>query len=543
LNLLAQLPELAVISRSSAFSFKGKDVAIPTIAAQLNVAHVLEGSVRKMGNRVRITAQLIEASSDSHLWSDSYDRELDDIFAVQDEIAAIKAANAAAYDAYLRGRELIHHRHREAMQEAVSYLEHSLQMDPNFAPAHAQLAIATMLLTSYVMSEREEAARKAVRHLDRAQELEPDLAEAHAGRALLAQYANDPESTVEHARKALAANPNYIDAMTWLRIALNRLGRDEEADAILEQMLVTDPLSIVGRLHRIGELRTGGRIEEAHELADQLLAQSPTRAFMTHASLSLWSEGKIAESLSWALRAPAGNDYAMIAFALVGEYDEARRINARETYWIDVAEGRLDEAIRATKRALQLYPDSGYYVVNAAEVLYFAGRIDEALPIYERALDSVPEGQPMLVPGWGSLAQTMRLAWARRQAGDEGGAQAAAQATKQGLAAARAAAARNWFQDVAEAMIAAFEHDPDRAIAALESATQRGLRIRGYIDDPIFEDLSDEPRYVALQQELDAILDAEHDKVLQLICFNNPVPDDWQPMPETCEGVVEQHTL
>ncbi len=88
LNLLAQIPELTVISRSSAFSFKGKDIAIPTVAKQLNVAHVLEGSVRKVGNRVRITAQLIEARSDSHLWSQSYDRELDDIFAVQDEIAS-----------------------------------------------------------------------------------------------------------------------------------------------------------------------------------------------------------------------------------------------------------------------------------------------------------------------------------------------------------------------------------------------------------------------------------------------------------------------
>ena len=87
LNLLAKFPELRVISRSSAFSFKDKDIAIPAIAAQLNVAHVLEGSVRRMGNRVRITAQLIEASSDSHLWSETYDRELDDIFACAAAIA------------------------------------------------------------------------------------------------------------------------------------------------------------------------------------------------------------------------------------------------------------------------------------------------------------------------------------------------------------------------------------------------------------------------------------------------------------------------
>ncbi len=98
-------------------------------------------------------------------------------------------------------------------------------------------------------------------------------------------------------------------------------------------------------------------------------------------------------------------------------------------------------------------------------------------------------------------------------------------------------------QDFAEAMIAAFEHDPDRVIAALKSAIQRGLWGLAFLDETIFEDLRDEPRFVALREELVAKLAAEHDNVLQLICFNNPVPDDWQPMPETCEGVAEQLVL
>jgi TolB-like protein len=168
LNLLAQIPELRLISRSSSFSFKGKEIAIPAVAKQLNVAHVLEGSVRQVGNRVRITAQLIEARSDSHLWSETYDRERDDIFAVQEEIAmaignalklklsllegetvqltVIEAANTAAYDAYLQGRELIHRRDQESLEEAVRHLERSLRLDNDYAPAHAQLAIAIMLL-------------------------------------------------------------------------------------------------------------------------------------------------------------------------------------------------------------------------------------------------------------------------------------------------------------------------------------------------------------------------------------------------------------
>jgi TolB-like protein len=563
LNVLAKLPGLRVAARTSSFQFKGQNEHIATIAAALNVAHILEGSVRKSGNNLRITAQLIKADDGFHLWSETYDRELDDVFAVQDEIAAaigdalkvklalvagvavqptvIKAANTDAYDAYLQGRELIHHRNREAMEGAIQHLERSLSLDNSFAPAHAQLAIATMLLTSYAKSDRAEARRKATRHLDRAQDLDADLAEAHAGRALLAMYANDRESQIEHARKALASNPNYIDAMNWLSSGLGLLGRFEEADAIQRQMLVTDPLTIVGRLNYIGDLRSRGRIDEAHEIADQLLARSPSAGYRAHAQISFWSEGKSAETLSWALRASHNDPYVMMVFYAVGEFEEARRIDAQFAHWIDASEGRWDEAVRAAQRQVQLYPDSAQFIADAAEVLYRAGRIDEALPLYERAHDLAPEGRP--IPGMFGTAWAMQLALARRKAGDEEGAQAAAQIARQEHAAPRTAGEENLIRDTVEAMIAAFDHDPDRAITALQSAIRHGLRWSMSFDDPIFEDLWDEPRFVALRQEVDVMLAEEHEKVLQLICFNNPVPDEWQPMPETCEGVVEQHIL
>jgi hypothetical protein len=137
----------------------------------------------------------------------------------------------------------------------------------------------------------------------------------------------------------------------------------------------------------------------------------------------------------------------------------------------------------------------------------------------------------------------MWLALARRKAGDEEGAYAALQIVRQDYAARRAAGRKNQVLDRAEAMIAALDNNPEGVIAALKSAVQRGLRDPLVFDDPIFEDLRDEPRFIALRQELDAIPDVEHDKVLQLICFNNPVPGDWQPLPETCAGVSEQRSL
>jgi tetratricopeptide (TPR) repeat protein len=225
-----------------------------------------------------------------------------------------------------------------------------------------------------------------------------------------------------------------------------------------------------------------------------------------------------------------------LAFVWVGEYDEARRIGS--DIWVNFFEGRRDEAIRRSKENLQLYPDRAEILANAAEVLYYTGRHDEALPLYERLLDRAPEDRP--ISGYASLQYTMRLAFVRRKAGDEEGAQAAARIARQDHAARRAAGERNKLQDHAEAMLAAFEHDPDGVIAALKSAIQRGLPSLFFLDEAIFEDLRDEPRFVALREELDAKLSAEHEKVLQLICINNPAPDEWQPMPETCEGVEEQ---
>ncbi len=165
LNALAREPRLRVISRSSSFAFKGRGLDIPTIAKQLNVAHVVEGSVRKAGDRIRITAQLIEAQSDSHLWSETYDRDLVDIFAVQDEISsAIVAAmtermglegetasrgtvvvDRQAHEAYLRGRYLVVQRTGPSIRAARREFESAVEFEPDYALAHAELAIATLL--------------------------------------------------------------------------------------------------------------------------------------------------------------------------------------------------------------------------------------------------------------------------------------------------------------------------------------------------------------------------------------------------------------
>lgn len=217
----------------------------------------------------------------------------------------------------------------------------------------------------------------------------------------------------------------------------------------------------------------------------------------------------------------------MDALTLVGEFDEARRI-ARSDHWIDFSEGRWDDAVWKSKDRVQRYPDSAVVNADTANVLFLARRFDEALILYERALELSPGGLSIRSP-WGDYYMT-QLALARRKAGDEEGAEAAAKPVRQSVA-QRKPEEMTWMDHVYEAMIAAFDHDADRVIAALTTGIRHGLRSPWVFVDPVFDDMRDNPRFVALWQELDELLAEEHDKILQMICFDNPVPDEWQPLP------------
>ena len=229
LNLLSRIPEIRVISRSSAFSFKGKEVDIPTIATQLNVAYILEGSVRKAGSQVRITAQLIEASSDTHLWSETYDRELENIFVVQDEISAAivealkehlglqvemapmvnATTSTEAHDAYLRGRHLLVQRGTR-VAGAVREFKKAIALDPDYALAHAELAVATLIRGFYGDLTYTEAVTMATPHVEHAMALDPILAEAHAAAGLLSRVHENPEEALSHFEQAIKNQPQLL---------------------------------------------------------------------------------------------------------------------------------------------------------------------------------------------------------------------------------------------------------------------------------------------------------------------------------------------
>ena len=320
LNALAKIPDLHVTSRSSAFAFKGQAIDIPTVARQLGVANVLEGSVRKSGNKVRITAQLIEAAGDRHLWSETYDRELDDIFAIQDEIslaivAALKGhlaledhsaalvenrqtSDTEAYEAYLRGHHLILQRSRPSLDAAVIEFQKAVQIDPEFALAHAELAIAHMLLIKdqYGDYTFEEATALAVPHADRAMELDPGLAESQAAAGFVLWNIGATPETLAYFEEALRINPNHSQVLAWMAVASGENGDYDKALEFEEQLLHIDPLYTPNLANLANSYSARGRSESVNSILANLAVISPTALLDAKIAIS-WREGRLGEAI------------------------------------------------------------------------------------------------------------------------------------------------------------------------------------------------------------------------------------------------------
>jgi TolB-like protein/Tfp pilus assembly protein PilF len=291
LNLLTKIPELRVISRSSAFSFKGQNLEIPEIARRLNVAHILEGSVRKAGNRVRITVQLIEAHSDTHLWSETYDRTLDDIFAIQDEIAVhavgqlkvtllgavptVEQTDPEAYALYLQARHLLRQGTPEATDQSTALLERALAIDPNYTAAWVGLATAYGSSSGLPREERLRLSREAA---NQALAIDPAYAGAHASLGLLALgYDNDMEAAARHLERALALEPTDRATIHNAAIVVTSLGRLDEAIALNEYGVARDPVNPIGHYNLCGSYLFSARLDEAIASCRTALTLSPGR--------------------------------------------------------------------------------------------------------------------------------------------------------------------------------------------------------------------------------------------------------------------------
>ncbi len=326
LNLLAKIPDLRVPARTSSFQFKGQNLDIGDVARQLNVKHVLEGSVRKADVRVRVTAQLIEADTGYHLWSDTFDRELDDIFAIQDEISAAivaalsetlglnvdaapavkAAANPEAYNAFLLAQHQIQKRTKQDVEASIPNYQRALAADPNYAPAHAGIGLAWYLLTAsgstYGALSLEESMSRSLPHIEKALELDEELPEALGVMGLILEARQRHEEALPYFEKSLALNPSLTDVRNWYSQTLTALGRSDDALNEMEKAYQADPLSVLTLNNYTNELLLRRRFDKVGPVLDRLAQIDPARG-MNFKGYMLVAQRRAADGAEQELRA------------------------------------------------------------------------------------------------------------------------------------------------------------------------------------------------------------------------------------------------
>lgn len=326
LNVLARIEGYKVAGRTSAFAFKGRDEDLRSIGQKLNVENILEGSVRKQGERIRVTAQLVKATDGYHLWSDTYDRHLDDVFAIQDDIArqvvaAIQdtlgvgatkrpaqgargqapTSNVEAWTHYLRGQHLLRNRTRATMEASLKEFERAVALDPEFSRAHVGVANSLILLAHYGHLDLANVEGRIRQELDRARALDPDVGETYAMRAqLLSDKLEPPEEQIVLLERAVELNPGDTQSLLWLAMTYGEAGRPKEEMRTYARAYAADPLlptllmnyAVASQLH--GDQAMANRIVSELEA---LQSDSPvlyrTRAFLGQQS------GRVDEWVRW----------------------------------------------------------------------------------------------------------------------------------------------------------------------------------------------------------------------------------------------------
>ena len=384
LNLLTQVSELRVIARTSSFSFKGKDLDVDEIARRLNVANVLEGSVRKSGDKLRITAQLVRASDSSHLWSQTYDRQIADVFKMQDEIAAsvvselkIKLLGTApptsrvtdpqAYSLLLQARASVRQGTPAAVKRAIAQLDQALAIDPAYAAAWADLANAYTLEMTNGWRSIEEANRLSRHAIERTLALDPDYVSGHAVLGwILTAHDRDYKTAVDHTERAMALEPTNLDAVDQAGYLARRLGRHELAIALYQYLVAHDPFNYIHHQNLAYAYWYAGRIDDALNEHRLILVLDPAVPGV-HAPISemLLLNGDAAAALG----------------EVDQETDEQFRLPALAMAYH--ALGRKVDSDAALAKLIRKYKSTAAYSI--ATVLAYRGEADDAFDWLEKA--------------------------------------------------------------------------------------------------------------------------------------------------------------
>ena len=370
INALSKIQSLRVASRTASFAFKGKSEDIVEIGRKLKVSTFLEGSVRKMGNRLRITAQLVNVADGYHLWSERYDREMEDIFAIQDEISQAivvalrvilsegekkqiekaRAVNVQAYDYYLRGRQYFHQLRRKSLEYARQMFAKAIEIDPEYARAHAGVADCYSLLYTY-FDAREFNLRQADKASSKALELEPDLAEGHVAKGLAVSLSKRFDEAEQEFETAMRIDPKLFQAAYWFARARLSQGSFDEAVKLFERAAALRPEDWETQHFLAQALMSAGRLEEA-----QAIRRRELKLLEQHLELN-----------------PEDPRACILGAATYA--------NLHET----------DRAIELAERAMAVDPEDPMLLYNVACTYAQLGKTEESLSALERGVEK----------GWG----------------------------------------------------------------------------------------------------------------------------------------------
>jgi len=323
LNLLASIKELRVISRSTAFSFKGSSLTLKEIAGELDVTYILEGSVRKSGNKLRITAQLIDARVDTHLWSQTYDRPFDDIFAIQDEISAkvveqlkltlfdelptATKVDPRAFDLYLQARHIVDKEKLDEIKEAQTMLDRALEIEPQYLDAILEMGRVHYRLMVTGAITGEDFENYSYETITRLEEINPNSLEVlYMKGTTTLMFEDNLKLAAHYFEQAMAMDPTHLELLRFIVILLTELDRTDEAIAVGKYLTLNDPSCEACFYALLNAYRAGGRHEEGIVAMEEYLR---------------WRTGQMSTYFRWGLGVTwlvAGHpDKALEAFKMI----------------------------------------------------------------------------------------------------------------------------------------------------------------------------------------------------------------------------------
>ncbi len=567
LNTLVAIDDLRVAGRTSSFSFKGKDVDLPTIGEQLNVTNILEGSVRRSGNQLRITAQLVSAADGFHLWSHTYDRELADIFDIQEEIAGEIAKvlrlelglnvaasvtrrqtdNLDAYAWYLRGIALWREGSLDSNLAAIDAFQESLELDPVYRPAQAAFARSCFGTTTYGQPMPDRCAAELEGLLTAALELDPQSSDEYFAVAMASRMLNgDIPAYFTNLEKALKVEPDSVLANNFMRWwYLTDMGQPRQALPHFQRMVELDPLNFGARGGLVFALMHMGECDEATDSLTPIIELAPdySRTYRLSGFVDYYCQHDLAESLRYFRKALVLNPTApslwndqVRSYLELGDVAAAERIAARSPERSGFSGLLSDFDIAQYRSDLSLQADISRAV---AEVAFFTPRVSSigdvswllalqrtdpkrAMNTYERLVPELLRDDPFVL--YYNHGRAISLAVLHQAKGDEQAAGVLLAKTLQTLDTVESV-----YVPPARVAIYAIQGDVDRAIGQLRELVDAGWRAGWWRleREPIYEPLWGEPEFQALMDEIRADMAIQLERVREM-----ERAGELEPLPE-----------